>query len=85
VTFNGISAGTATTWSATSITVNVPNTATTGNVVVTVGGTASNGVSFTVTLLPGTPLPPTGILTLLGMAMLGLWQAGRRMKPRVDV
>ncbi len=48
VKFNG-TAGTATTWSATSITVPVPSGATTGNVVVTVGGVASNGVNFTVT------------------------------------
>ena len=41
--------GTPTSWSATSITVPVPSGATTGNVVVTVGGVASNGVSFTVT------------------------------------
>jgi hypothetical protein len=35
-------------WNATSITVPVPPAATTGNVVVTVGGVSSNGVSFTV-------------------------------------
>jgi len=50
VTFNGTSAGTASAWSATSITVTVPSGAATGNVVVTVGGQASNGVSFTVTV-----------------------------------
>src|SRR6516225_6366434 len=50
VTFNGITA-TATSWSATSIGVTVPSGATTGNVVVTVGGQASNGVSFTVIVL----------------------------------
>jgi IPT/TIG domain len=49
VTFNGVSAGTASAWSATSITVAVPTGATTGNVVVTVGGVTSNGVAFTVT------------------------------------
>jgi hypothetical protein len=49
VAFNGISAGIATSWSATSIVAPVPTGATTGNVVVTVGGTASNGVAFTVT------------------------------------
>ena len=48
VTFNGVSAGTASSWGATSVTVNVPATATTGNVVVTVSGVASNGVAFTV-------------------------------------
>jgi hypothetical protein len=49
VKFNGIAA-TATSWNATSITAAVPAGATTGNVVVTVGGAASNGVSFTVTV-----------------------------------
>ncbi len=51
VTFNGTTA-TPTSWSATSITVPVPTGATTGNVVVTVAGMASNGVNFTVTLPP---------------------------------
>ena len=47
VKFNGITAA-PTSWSATSIVAPVPAGATTGNVVVTVGGAASNGVSFTV-------------------------------------
>src|SRR5712664_59628 len=47
VRFNG-TAGTPTTWSATSVVVPVPAGATTGNVIVTVGGVASNGVNFTV-------------------------------------
>jgi len=46
VTFNG-TAATPTVWSDTSITVPVPAGATTGNVVVTVVGLASNGVLFT--------------------------------------
>jgi len=54
VTFNGLAA-TPTSWSATSIAAPVPNGATTGNVVVTVGGAASNGVAFTVTA-PGPSL-----------------------------
>src|SRR5207244_3782064 len=48
VTFNGTTA-TTTSWSATSIVASVPSGATTGNVVVTVGGIASNGVNITVT------------------------------------
>jgi RHS repeat-associated protein len=52
VTFNGTSAGTAVAWSLNNITVNVPPGATTGNVIVTVGGQASNGVSFTVLPTP---------------------------------
>jgi hypothetical protein len=49
VTFNGTSAA-PTTWGTTSITVPVPAAATTGDVVVTVGGNASNGVTFTLTI-----------------------------------
>ena len=49
VTFAGVLAAMATSWSPTSIVVTVPATATTGNVVVTVGGQASNGITFTVT------------------------------------
>ena len=48
VTFSG-TAATATSWSNTTIDVSVPAGATSGNVVVTVGGVASNGVNFTVT------------------------------------
>src|SRR6266851_3909086 len=47
VKFNG-TAATPTSWGATSIAAQVPAGATTGNVVVTVGGVASNGVPFTV-------------------------------------
>jgi YD repeat-containing protein len=47
VTFNGTPAA-PTSWSATSIAVPVPASATTGPVVVTVSGQASNGVTFTV-------------------------------------
>ena len=48
VTFNGVACS-VTSWSATSITCKVPSGATTGSVIVIVGGNASNGVSFTVT------------------------------------
>ncbi len=47
VKFNGVS-GAPTSWSNTSIVCPVPTGATTGPVVVTVGGTASNGSTFTV-------------------------------------
>jgi hypothetical protein len=60
VKFNGTTA-TPTIWSATSITAAVPNGATTGNVVVTVGGTASNGVSFTVQADTIPPTVPAGL------------------------
>src|SRR5215470_4473995 len=48
VTFNG-TAGTPTSWGDTSIIVPVPSVATTGPVVVIVGGKASNSMTFTVT------------------------------------
>src|SRR5438270_5816940 len=51
VSFNGI-ASTPTAWSATSITAPAPTGATTGPVVVTVGGQPSNGSTFTVTPAP---------------------------------
>jgi Bacterial Ig-like domain (group 3)/IPT/TIG domain len=56
VTFNGTAAtvASAANWSATSIVVPVPTGATTGPVVVTVGGAASNGVTFTVNASGGT-------------------------------
>src|SRR4030095_10435522 len=50
LTFNGVAA-TPTSWSGTTIIAAVPSTATTGPIIVTVGGIASNGASFTV--LPG--------------------------------
>src|SRR5204862_6129430 len=51
VAFNGTLA-TPTSWSTTSLTMPVPSGATTGTVVVTVGGLASNSVPFTVTVPP---------------------------------
>src|SRR5207244_12106627 len=53
LTFNGATA-TSTSWSATSIVAPVPAGATTGNVVVTVGRVASNGMNFAVI-----PSPPS--------------------------
>ena len=49
VSFNGTAVAAYTSWSASSIEVEVPAGATTGEVVVTVGSEASAGVSFTVT------------------------------------
>jgi hypothetical protein len=72
VTFNGTVA-TPTSWSATSIAVPVPTGAITGNVVVTVGGTASNGVTFTVTVPPPsiTNLNPTSGLVGASVIITG--------------
>jgi hypothetical protein len=66
VTFSGVT-GTPTSWTATSIVVPVPSGATTGNVVVTVNGVASNGVPFTVQAAPAiTSLsPPSGVIGTL--------------------
>lgn len=47
VKFNGVLA-TVTSWTSASITATVPSTATSGPVVVTVGGVASNGLAFVV-------------------------------------
>jgi hypothetical protein len=58
VTFNGTTAGVITSWSDTQIQVTVPVGATTGPVVVTVAGTSSNGMTFTVTA--AAPPPPPG-------------------------
>jgi hypothetical protein len=60
ITFNGVPA-VVTSWSNTSVTANVPATATTGNVVVTAGGVASNGVAFAIT---GPTI--TGLSSLVG-------------------
>jgi hypothetical protein len=72
VTFNGVTA-IPTNWSASSIVVPVPTGATTGNVVVTVGGIASNGVSFTVTVpAPSiTSLSPTSGLVGASVTVTG--------------
>jgi hypothetical protein len=80
VTFNGISS-TPTAWTSTSITAPVPSGATTGPVVVSVGGQASSGVTFTVTVPPGISglLPNSGvagsIITITG-ANFGATQGG---------
>src|SRR4029077_5712154 len=58
VSFNGTTATSITSWSATSIVALVPAGASTGNVVVSVGGVASNGVIFTVTTVT-TVIPQT--------------------------
>jgi hypothetical protein len=76
VKFNGTTA-TASSWSATSIMAPVPAGATTGNVVVTVGGAASNGVSFTVQADTTPPTVPTGLTaTALSSSQINLsWTA----------
>ena len=73
VTFNGTPAGTANSWSATSITVLVPTGATSGPVVVTVGGMASSGVAFTVV---GPPPNITSLSPVLGTVGTSVTIAG---------
>jgi YD repeat-containing protein len=58
VKFNGTAASVST-WSDTSISTTVPAGATTGNVVVTVSGNASNGSAFTVYVPTITSLSPS--------------------------
>jgi hypothetical protein len=59
VKFNGVTA-VVTNWTSTQITATVPNNATTGNVVVTVSGSASSGVLFTVAPRITSLLPSSG-------------------------
>ena len=72
VTFNG-TPGTPSKWDDTQIVVTVPSGATTGNVVVTVGGVASNGVSFAVDTTPAiialsqVAAPVGALLTITGV------------------
>lgn len=70
VTFNG-TAATPSSWSDNSIVVPVPAGATSGNVVVAVGGNASNGVGFTVTL---TNYLNVATATLDVAGSIGQWQ-----------
>ena len=71
IAFNGLNAS-VTSWSDTSIVATVPSTATTGNVIVTLGGVPSNGVLFTVNPGPGitklsrTTGAPTVAVTVTG-------------------
>src|SRR5207249_184917 len=76
VKFNGTTA-TATSWSATRIVAPVPTGATTGNVIVTVGGAASNGVSFTLQTDTVAPSVPTGLsATAISSSQINLsWTA----------
>jgi hypothetical protein len=77
VTFNGTSAGAALFWSDTQIDVTVPTGATSGNIVVTVGGKASAPVGFTVAPRPNIASlsPPSGsvgtTVTITGTSFTG--------------
>ena len=73
LTFNG-AAATPTSWSATSIASLVPAGAATGNVVVTVDGVASAGVSFTV--VPVSISPRTAAVVLTQAQQFNAWVTG---------
>ena len=80
VSFNGTKA-TVNSWNAASIITSVPVGATSGNVVVTVSGVASNGVNFMVTgiVSPNCAGSPTGDESLLSGRYVFLvqgWSAG---------
>ena len=80
VKFNGTLTTPVVSWSATSIVVNVPSDATSGNVVVKVLGTASTGSNFAVTsssssaLCASGPTGAEGVLTGRWVAMMQGWQ-----------
>ena len=71
ITFNGVAVTQISSWSDTMLTVTVPAGATTGNVVVTVGGVAGNGVQFLVTT------PTFFVTTSLDSTTSGLKQLSR--------
>jgi len=70
VDFNGVRAGTATSWSKTSIVIKAPKGCTTGNVTVTTPDGVSNGFAFNagprVTAISPLQGPPTGQITITG-------------------
>lgn len=73
VKFNGLTAAT-TSWSATSIAATVPSGATSGNVIVTVGGIPSNGAGFTVPTLDSIALtPPALTVPIKGQQQYTAW------------
>jgi photosystem II stability/assembly factor-like uncharacterized protein len=81
VAFNGVNAGTATSWADSSIVIKAPRGCTSGNVVVTTADGASNGVTFTVgpnlTGISPSQGPPTGLVTLTGENFKALQGTGK--------
>jgi hypothetical protein len=70
VSFNGAAAS-PTSWSAASIVAPVPTGASTGNVLVIVGGVASNGVAFTLTAPAPGQLSSSASTLAFGNVMVG--------------
>ena len=85
VTFNGTPV-TWVTWGSTSLQVRVPEGATTGNVVVRVSGTNSNGVTFTVTPSPTiNDMSPTSGAVGASLTITGSgFTAGGTQMPQVE-
>ena len=83
IEFNGLTA-TPATWSATSIVVPVPVGATTGNVVVTVDGVSSGGVSFTVVPLTISPRAAAVVVTTQTQQFIAWVTSGSGVNWSVD-
>ncbi|MGB7723152.1 MAG: chitobiase/beta-hexosaminidase C-terminal domain-containing protein, partial [Bryobacteraceae bacterium] len=85
VKFNGTTAS-VTYWGATSVGVTVPAGATSGNVVVTVNGQASNGVSFSVTMPVATLTfsPAAGTYTSVQSVTLSTTTGGATIRYTTD-
>ena len=66
--FNGVSAGTASSWKDAEIKIKVPSGSTTGPVIVTTGGGASNAYSLTVKPAPN----PCGVGTAGAVMLAGM-------------
>ena len=81
VTFGGVGAGTAWSWSDQSINVYVPGGAATGNVVVNLSGAASNGALFTVVIPPSIAnvMPVSGPVGS-AVTITGAGSVGRRAR-----
>ena len=83
VTFNGVAA-TPTEWNDTRIIAPVPEGATTGDVVVTVGGVASNGLLFTVTTSGADPYEPDNTREEASTMEVGSCQPGHNFHVAKD-
>jgi hypothetical protein len=79
VLFNGVSAGIANNWSATSIAATVPANATTGPVTVNVAGVTSNGVTYTVNTAPPSTTPP--VISSVQVSILAALACGPGQPP----
>lgn len=70
ISFGGVAATTVSAWNNTAISATVPNTATTGNIIVTVGNQVSNGFPFSIT--PGVPPAPPQLVSVSSVSNVAL-------------